>query len=221
MMRVIGWLGLAVLFTLTLMANRVATLEEVVFEGESRELTPGLVAPLLEKYQGQPLVDIDLPVIEQTLLTHPWIEKVALKKIWPDRILVRFEEPVPLMRWGPNELVTASGYKFTAGENILPRYAHLPSIELDSDPWEAGYERFMLLNQRIQTLDQKLMSLHQNAQLGWILKTEKGLTIYFGDKDFEQRLGRWVEAWGQLSPELKATAKRVDLRYSNGLAIAQ
>jgi cell division protein FtsQ len=160
-------------------------------------------------------------VIEQELINHPWVEAVALRLVWPSRLEVTFKEPMPLMRWGEGALVTASGYVFTPGEHIMPRYAHLPSIELDTDPWQAGYERFMKLSKVVESLDQKLMSLHQNAQLGWILKTEKGLTVYFGNKDFDTRLERWVEAWKQLGAELKDSAKRVDLRYSNGLAIGQ
>src|ERR1700704_6239269 len=42
----------------------------------------------------------------------PWVRRVSVRRIWPDRLEIELEEHVALARWGDDALVSTYGERF-------------------------------------------------------------------------------------------------------------
>jgi cell division protein FtsQ len=61
----------------------------------NRALSAQVIADLAGVLQGTNLFDIDLKQVEKRLLTHPLIEKVDVRKNWPDKLTITVSEREP------------------------------------------------------------------------------------------------------------------------------
>ena len=65
--------------------------------------------------------------LQQTLLsTLPWIDKLELRRIWPDIVFIRITEYHPAAHWGNDKLIDVNGKLFSVPE--ASRLQNLPTI---------------------------------------------------------------------------------------------
>src|SRR2546427_12806763 len=86
---------------------------------------------------------VELSGIRAAIEQLPWVRRVTVRRVWPDRIEVSVEEHVALARWGDGALVNTYGERFPGrSQAVLPaflgpagmeqevaaRYAHFASL---------------------------------------------------------------------------------------------
>src|SRR6266446_2824245 len=62
---------------------------------------------------------VDLSGIRAALEQLPWVRRVTVRRVWPDRIEVSVEEHVALARWGATRTPPSSGSR--ASSPLIPR----------------------------------------------------------------------------------------------------
>ena len=171
---------------------------------------------------------VDLRAVRARLEQVPWVRRVDVRRVWPDRIEASVEEHVALARWGQvagdlnaDALVNTFGERF-AGRNdqALPMLAG-----------PAGSEA--LVAQRYRSFVEILAPLGESAERviltprhAWQLRLAGGLTLELGrdgSETVEPRLARFVavfpETLGRLARRDATNFPHVDLRYPNGFAL--
>ena len=170
----------------------------------------------------------DLAALRARLEGVPWVRRVELRRVWPDRIEVGIEEHVALARWGDEGLVNTFGEPF-AGRLEDGVQAQLP---LFAGPTGSAavitrrYRRFAELLAPLGETPQRVILTPRHA---WQLRLASGLNVELGRdgaEPVERRLARLVAAWpdslGRLSGRAGGGAepqRTVDLRYPNGFAL--
>ncbi|MGH8708192.1 MAG: cell division protein FtsQ/DivIB, partial [Burkholderiales bacterium] len=67
---------------------------------------------------------VDLAQVRAALEGLPWVRRVEVRRVWPDRLEVTLEEHVALARWAAGGLVNVQGERFAgASEAALPQFA--------------------------------------------------------------------------------------------------
>jgi cell division protein FtsQ len=169
---------------------------------------------------------VDLAGVRAALEALPWVRRVQVQRIWPDRIDVRLEEHVPLARWGNAGLVNQQGERF-AGRGAgagLPQFAGPQGSEGEVT---RRYRRFTEI---LAPLGAELERLVLTPRYAWQLRMADGLAIELGRESphdaLERRLQRFVAVYGQTLGKMQpkpASAGvpnlHVDLRYPNGFAL--
>jgi cell division protein FtsQ len=168
---------------------------------------------------------IDLRAARARLEHVPWVRRVDLRRVWPDRIEASVEEHVALARWGDDALVNTFGERFS-GKNAesLPMIAGPAGSEALV---AQRYRRFSELLARIGESAERLVLTPRHA---WQLKLASGLTLELGRdgaETVEARLARFVAVYpdtvGRLVPrdagQRPLQFPHVDLRYPNGFAL--
>src|SRR5688500_12992392 len=56
----------------------------------------------------------DLAEVRVAVERLPWVRRVAVRRVWPDRLELSIEEHVALARWGEDALVNTHGERFLA-----------------------------------------------------------------------------------------------------------
>jgi cell division protein FtsQ len=167
---------------------------------------------------GSSFFTVDLQNLHAAADRISWVSSVQVQKQWPDTIRVTVREYEPVAHWNHGQLVAANGELFAVPE----------ADEIQGMPWLEGPEA--RLEEVLQTwvgLDEMLMPLGlEIAQISldgrgaWSLQLDNGTQVQLGRDSTVERLQRLLASWERLTQEREAPPVDVDLRYTNGFAVA-
>lgn len=161
---------------------------------------------------------VDPAEVRAAVVALPWVDRVEVRKRWPDRLEVRLTELRPHARWGDGRLVAEDGRLFAAPAagigSALPHFRAADDRVADVIAFHREARPALL------RIGSDIRELRLSARGGWTLVTVEGIELEIGRQDALPRLSRFV----RLVPELRrASAGRVlaraDLRYTNGFAL--
>ncbi|HEY2345264.1 MAG TPA: cell division protein FtsQ/DivIB [Xanthomonadaceae bacterium] len=161
---------------------------------------------------------IHMEPIRDAIAAMPWIEKVEVRKRWPDQLVVSFTEHRAFARWDRDKLLSDHGQVFTAPGS--PDLSSLPELE---GPDGRAADVIALYNQ-VQPMFAGSAWHVQGVSLSerdsWTLHLRDGIDVVIGRNDPAERLRRFA----RLLPRIVATRQgstllRADLRYTNGFAL--
>jgi cell division protein FtsQ len=167
----------------------------------------------------------DLSALRARLETLPWVRRVEVRRVWPDRVEVALEEHAALARWGDAGLVNTHGEPFPGRVNgeaaaQLPLFAGPAHTEREV---ARRYQRFTEILRPLGEAPERVVLTPRHA---WQLRTSGGLHLELGRdgaEPVEARLARFVAAHAATLARLPRRAdsdtRIVDLRYPNGFAL--
>ena len=159
---------------------------------------------------------VDPAAVRMALEQLPWVRRVSVRRVWPDRLEVALEEHVALARWGDEALVNTYGERFNGRtEQALPVFLGPAGTESEL---ARRYGRFAQL---VAPLGVELDRVVLTARYAWQLRLASGLHLMLGrDADAgESRLRRFVDAYPATLGRIARRHEYVDLRYPNGFAL--
>ena len=160
---------------------------------------------------------LDPAAVRDAVAALPWVDRVDVRKRWPDRLEVRLTELRPHARWTAGRLVSEDGRLFAAPERTIDGLPEFDAPDARIDDMLAFHRdaRPVLLR-----AGSDIRVLRLSARGAWSLVTAEGLELEIGRQDALPRLARFV----RLMPGLRQSAEgrvlaRADLRYTNGFAL--
>ena len=196
-------------------------LRDLVVGGSLQHTTKAQIERVAAGFGGN-FFAADLSALRARLETLPWVRRVEVRRVWPDRVEVALEEHVALARWGDTSLVNTYGEPFPGhaeGEAAaqLPLFAGPAHTEREV---ARRYQRFAGILRPLGEAPERVILTPRHA---WQLRTSGGLHLELGRdgaEAVESRLARFVAAHpatlGRLPP---AASRHVDLRYPNGFVL--
>lgn len=167
---------------------------------------------------------INLDQVRSTLEKLPWVRRVEVRRIWPEKLEVNVEEHRPVARWGEarGELVNSYGEVFSAvlAENEI---SVLPLLFGPQDTAPEVLKRYGEFVGSFKALGERPVQVTLSPRLAWQLKLENGMLVDIGREQPKSPVGVRLQRFIEIYPE--AVAKRanrpavVDLRYPNGFAM--
>jgi cell division protein FtsQ len=223
--RLLGWT-----FALLLLAMPVVAVVNGWIGGERWPIrTLALQAPMklvdettlratIEPMARDGFFAVDPSAVREAVAALPWVDRVDVRKRWPDRLEVRLTELRPYARWGEGRLVSEDGRLVDAPAGVTGALPLFDAADGRVDEVLAFHREARPLLIRAGT---DIAELSLSARGGWSLVTAEGLQLEVGRHDALARLSRFV----RLLPELRRSAQgrvlqRADLRYTNGFALA-
>jgi cell division protein FtsQ len=161
---------------------------------------------------------VDPAAVREAVAALPWVDRVDVRKRWPDRLEVRLTELRPYARWGEDRLVSEDGRLVAVPAGVasaLPRFVAADGRVAEVLAFHREARPLLI------RAGSDIAELQLSARGGWSLVTAEGLHVDVGRSDALPRLSRFV----RLLPELRRSAQpgralqRADLRYTNGFAL--
>lgn len=169
-------------------------------------------------------LSVDLDAVRGAFESLPWVRKVEVRRVWPDRLQVSIEEHVALARWGADaqsaRLVNTHGEVF---EGELPDAVRLPLFAGPSGSAEEVTRRYAAFRQALAPLQIEPRQVLLSARYSWQLRLSNGLTLELGRDQLKepvlQRLARFVDHYAQTLGSFDRKFEYADLRYPSGFAL--
>ena len=155
----------------------------------------------------------------------PWVRRAAVRRVWPDRLVVRLEEHRAAALWQAEDrddrLVNTVGEVFVANVGDVEDEA-LPTF---GGP-EGSAARVLALYRRLvptlKPLQAEIEQLLLSTRGSWRVLLDNGTWIELGrggEDELDARAGRFVRTIGQVTSRFRAPLEYADLRHADGYAV--
>lgn len=167
---------------------------------------------------------VDLDAVRRAFEALPWVRKVEVRRLWPDRIQIAIEEHVALARWGSDtptkRLVNTYGEVF---EGEMFDAVRLPQFAGPGGSAAELTRRYAEFRQALAPLELEPRQVLLSPRYAWQIRLSNGLTLELGRDQLKEpvleRLSRFVAFYAQTLGSLNRRLDYVDLRYPNGFAL--
>jgi len=206
------------------MHSPLLPLRHLALQGELTHVTREQAQGVARASAAGTFLSIDLDAVRRAFESLPWVRKVDVRRLWPDRIEVSIEEHVALARWGADtqvrRLVNTYGEVF---DGELPETVRLPQFAGPGGSAQEVTRRYAAFRQTLAPLQFEPQQVLLSPRYAWRLRLSNGLTLELGRDQLKepvlQRLARFVAFYAQTLGSLNRRLEYVDLRYSSGFAL--
>jgi cell division protein FtsQ len=192
----------------------VFALREIRVIGAPGLVTQAQVESIVKRDFRGTFFTLDIVRLRRSFENLPWVRRAEVRRQWPDRVDVLYEEHQPLARWGEDALVNRQGEVFKAAyEPVLPRF---------SGPEGASREvalQFDTFRRAFAAIGREPVEVHLSPRRAWRVRLDNGLVIDLGRDQVEARMARFLSIYEPTIAPLGRRAGGVDMRYGNGFAV--
>ena len=199
-------------------------LRQVVFAEELQHTRRAEIEQVLPGLLKGNFFSVNLEAVRGELERLPWVRKVELRRVWPERLEVKVEEHRPAARWGEghDELVNSFGEVFTATAPEVD-VGMLPLLYGPQGTAPEVLKRYGEFVGVFKALEQRPVQVKLSPRLAWQVKLGNGMLVEMGREQQKSavsaRLQRFVAFYPELVARNSAQPAVVDLRYPNGFAM--
>ena len=177
-----------------------------------------LKTQIKEKIKLQNFFNVNPLNIQKELINHPWIKKIEVYKKFPDKLIIKITERVAIAIFNDISLVDESGNifkKLKKKKNLLKFYA--------DDQKEVKYiynfyKKFIKF-QNLNNIQIDISYIKINSIKEFVVRTKANNLIYFGSKNIDERLGRFIQLYRSIELENLNNVEYFDMRYTNGVSV--
>lgn len=183
------------------------------FEHVSAEQVRAVAAPLVRNgFFGLRLRDV-----QSAVEALPWIKAAGVRKVWPDTVVIRIEEHVPMVRWIEGQLISDTGevFELPPGAQIQT----LPALEGPADRADQMVQFFRTAQEVLAGTGLSMARVHLSRRGAWTVELGGGQRLALGSKDIINRLDRFRSAWLTSFRNDSRILRTADLRYPSGLSV--
>ena len=193
-------------------------ISKVSVDGELSYISQQAVQQRIAPYIQASFLQINLSGMRQELEQMPWIANAEVRRVWPDQIMIRLEEHLPVARWGDEALLNNAGHAFAPRESA--NYQHLPRLAGPQRAQRQVMQQYQVLSQMLRPLGFSIIALEMRERGSWYLRTAQGIDLLLGRDHIVDKMRRFAAIYEKALKAQQPNIARIDLRYPNGLAVA-
>ncbi|NOQ16117.1 MAG: FtsQ-type POTRA domain-containing protein [Methyloprofundus sp.] len=159
---------------------------------------------------------VDLLAIQQVVMSLPWIDKVLVQRVWPNRVELKVYEQKPLVRWREKELLNVRSEVFKPIS--IEGFKSLPILNTPDGLQKEFLLTMQKMNQVLSEHDLELTEFRVNERLAWSVLLKNGIKIQLGRVEPLQKFMQLMRTLTVLGKKVNQIAY-IDMRYSNGYAV--
>ncbi|QBR83390.1 FtsQ-type POTRA domain-containing protein [Legionella israelensis] len=181
-----------------------------------RHITHKQLESVLSSYLKESFFSLSASKLQSALKSMDWVDKVFVKKVWPDALKITLIEKKPLAVFG-NAFITSDGRLFQKG--LVHHDMNLPVLQGPKEQQAKVLQVYQKLSKILSDYGLSLSKLQLRDNQAWELTLMNGTDLFLGKQNIEQRLVRFCKAYPALMAEKTEPPARVDLRYPRAMAI--
>ena len=189
---------------------------EVRIQGQFQRLDPTQLQHIAEMGINGGFFTLKMGALRRTLLTIPWVEDVAIRRI-PGTLIIAVREQQPVAHWNDQYLVNSDQQLFLAPKDTP---AGLPVLQGPSDQQQEVVADYLQMSALFKPLNIKIVQLKLNERGSWQFTMDNGITVIIGRDEVLPRVARLAHWYPKLVADKAALVASIDLRYQSSIAVA-
>ena len=212
----VGILVITVVFIQQIELSEILPIKKVRVTGSLVHVNePMLRKAIAGKIHGG-YFNLNISQIKDVVEKMPWIKMVNVRRVWPDTVSISVVEETPVAIWNNKALVNSNGVIFTPDHF---KVSGIPEFVAPEGTGPLAIKWFNAFQLKLQTQQMKISRLSIDARRAITLELRNGITVVLGREIQLKRLSRFINIYNHQLNKNVAMIKKIDLRYSNGLAV--
>jgi cell division protein FtsQ len=175
------------------------------------------VESTVQQFIGEGFFSLDIRRVQKTLSDKPWTDSVSIRRVWPDRLKIEIVEKSPVARWDKDHLLSDKAIVYRAKTRA---FGDLPLVYTAAgNPGQMLHLYYRFASQ-FAGLNETVVAISKDRRGALDMRLANGLKIKVGRSDIERKIARFATIYRQQIQPRQAEIQQLDLRYSNGFAVA-
>lgn len=162
---------------------------------------------------------LEVAVLQQQLMALPWMKRVAVRRIWPDRLVIQFEEYRPISRWGDDGLISQEGKVFYPDHYDARLFVHLPQLKGPSEHEQQVWDMLQTMNKLLAPDHLTIQYLELAPRGAWQCRLSNGIKVILGTEHVLERFKEFLICYQNTLHVRSEEIAYADLRYTSGMAL--
>ena len=224
-MIVLGWLIVSAVLVAVLLSMRYVwqtkiflPIANVAINSEYKYVEQRELVKVIQAHTRGSWLLVDLDDVRKAGESLPWVERVEVKRVWPNKLVLNVYEHKILARWGRTQVINVAGDVLTLRVNDWPE--DLVILMGAERARLALSAQLGVLTTRFSAMGLQITTLEMNKRRALTARFENGLELRVGQADIAERIARFEQVYLQkLKPYIRQII-RIDMRYGHGMAVA-
>lgn len=199
-----------------LLAPSTLPIRHVRIQGNFHYLSTAKMQSIVTDVIKGGFFNLNVMDIREALMDEPWVERVVVKRIWPDALDVHVKEQIAVAHWNRKSLLNGTAGVFTPEDAWL--IEGLPYLSGPEGSASMVFDRFRLLEDALKGVA-SIRDLGLSERRAWRLQLARGSAIILGRNDVQSRIDRLTDSVLPNLHEELVNVEQIDMRYTNGFAI--
>ena len=209
--------SLALFFWSKIPWSQIMPIKSVQISGNFVHLSPAELEKKAANIIRGGFITVNVAGIKRDLLQEEWINEVAVRRVWPDSLLIFITEHEPVALWGSNALISNEASIFSPPQASFP--PGLPFLSGPQGSEEMVLKKYEFLKTELKRRDMEIDMLVLTERRAWQFKLADGPVVLLGRKDVEDRFKRFFSFAIPYHVDRLLQARSIDMRYTNGFAV--
>lgn len=219
--RLVSVLALLALVTVACLGVRELgrlPVERIVVTGKLEHLREEALREAIAGELDAGLLFLDLQKLRERLQALPWVYRAQLRRRFPDTLELGVVEQLPIARWGDEAFLNHEARIIEVADG--ERWQDLPVIRGPEGSESRLMNHYQRLLERLRPLELAPVMLREDDYGQLAARLDNGLSLELGNRDFALRVQRFLNLWQDELATAGRIARRVDMRYEGGAAVA-
>ncbi|MEH8019098.1 cell division protein FtsQ/DivIB [Rheinheimera muenzenbergensis] len=198
-------------------SQQSAPVQEIRLYGDFQHIDAvALHQVLTQEYVGN-FFSVNVDQVQAFLLQQPWVYQVAVRKQWPDALVVVVTEQQPVAIWNQQQLLNDRAEIFDAPLQQLK--TELPMLTGPQGSQQDALTMFRHMQGLLALHKFNAVSLGLTERFSWQLNLSNGVKLKLGREDTLKRVQRFIELYPVITKHKTDAVAEIDLRYDTGIAV--
>jgi cell division protein FtsQ len=186
---------------------------DISSDGHAIELTK--LRSLVDRYVTRDFYTLNTHDLQVHLSLLPWIKSVAIRRVWPDKLIVAIQERQAVALWNETQLLSPEGVLFQPEITTYP--SNLPQLSGAEGDEKKVLKKYLILREKMRRLDLRVVALGVVGH-SWKFLLDSGTKVYFNE-DEKQQLSGFNKLFQRVLRGKMQRVEAVDLRYAGGASV--
>ena len=214
----IGWIGLltTILFLCFLALNRPIELIDV--RGDLKRVPLKSIENNTNSLRNKGFLSFNASEVKEKIESLDWVQSAEIIRQWPNKIDIKITEESLLGIWNDDLILNSSGKLYVVDKRSVP--TNIPRLNGPKGSERDVMNLFIKIDTLLTGRGLYLEALTLDARGSWSFTIKPKIEIKLGKTEIDQKLERFFLALDQTLLAKINKVSYIDLRYSEGLAVA-
>jgi cell division protein FtsQ len=192
-------------------------IKTIQLSGTFQHINQQEVEIALRPFVGEGFFSLNIQKVRNSLSDKSWAESVSIRRVWPDRVMIKIVEKKPLARWDDDHLLSDKAKIFKANANA---FEHLPEVYGSNIEPGQVLQQYYDFTELFRSLDETISQINIDSRGAVDIQLVNGFKIKLGRDNVDSKIERLVSIYAKQIRPRRTEIQQLDLRYSNGFAVA-
>ncbi len=194
-------------------------IKTIQLSGTFQHIDQQEIEKALRPFVGEGFFSLDIEKVRNSLSDKSWAESVSIRRVWPDRVMIKIVDKKPLARWDADHLLSDKA-KIFAANSTAKAFENLPQVYGSNVEPKQVLQQFYDFSEQFRSLDETISKINIDSRGAVDIELANGFKIKLGRDNVDSKLEKLVSIYAQQIRPRRTKIQQLDLRYSNGFAVA-